>query len=304
MENTSMTALVSAFARWYHAHNEGGGIFDDSAAGRLLTEGERDSIAASMCGGISYFNPAFTGTAAEALRWIVDNQLSPTPLARAAFAERHLHNAVRLGAAQYLILAAGYDTFAYRQPDWARGIEIFEIDHPATAQDKRHRLRAANEPIPSNVHYLSVDFNDDDWALPLLRDPAYTEQARAFCSLLGISYYLTKARFAQLTATLSDALAPGSSIVFDYPNERAHRDGGDPRAEKQAALAAGAGEAMQAGYTYADMERLLDACGFLIYEHLTPPEINVGLFADYNRHNPDHPITAIDNVSLCLAVKR
>ena len=48
----------------------------------------------------------------EALRWIVEHQLAPTPLARASFAETALENAVRLGARQYLILGAGYDTFA------------------------------------------------------------------------------------------------------------------------------------------------------------------------------------------------
>lgn len=35
-----------------------------------------------------------------------------------------------------MIFAAGYDSFAYRQPDWASKIEIFEIDHPFTATDK------------------------------------------------------------------------------------------------------------------------------------------------------------------------
>jgi O-methyltransferase involved in polyketide biosynthesis len=33
-----------------------------------------------------------------------------------------------------VILGAGFDTFAYRQPFWAQAISIFEVDHPATQE--------------------------------------------------------------------------------------------------------------------------------------------------------------------------
>jgi len=41
----------------------------------------------------------------------------------------------------------------------------------------------------------------------------------------------------------------------------------------------------------------------LVYEHLTPPEITEQYFKKYNTLNPEHPITAFDNVNYCLAVK-
>ena len=51
-------------------------------------------------------------------------------MGRAAFAEAALANAAALGAEQYLILGAGYDTFAYRQPAWAEKLTLFELDRP------------------------------------------------------------------------------------------------------------------------------------------------------------------------------
>ena len=106
MENTSMTALVSAFARSYHAAHKKTKIFDDPLARQLLSDEESRAIAQNMADGIAFFSPGFCGTQAEALRRIMDCHLSPTPLGRAEFAERALHTAVRCGARQYLAQAS------------------------------------------------------------------------------------------------------------------------------------------------------------------------------------------------------
>lgn len=100
----SMTALVSAFARAYHAGREGAKIFDDKYARLLLSTEEHEQIGAHMASGVSFFDPAFRGDAGDALRRVMDGYLSPTPLARAAFAAEELS---RSGAAQVLSLAAG-----------------------------------------------------------------------------------------------------------------------------------------------------------------------------------------------------
>ena len=58
---------------------------------------------------------------------------------RSRYAEDRLADAVRRGVRQAVILGAGYDTFAYRQPAWAHDLQILEIDHPGTQRDKRER---------------------------------------------------------------------------------------------------------------------------------------------------------------------
>lgn len=301
MEQKSMTALVSAFSRAYHSMNNKEKVFDDYLAKDILTQNEYEKIASNMSKGINFFNPSFEGTQDEALRWIVDNQLSPTPLGRGAFTEFLLKNAIQNGAKQYLIFAAGYDTFAYRQPDWASKIKIFEIDHPATGADKQKRIKSEK---PANLNYVSADFTKNNWQSNLLDCIEFDKSKISFCSLLGISYYLSKQVFAETINRISGLIPKGSSVVFDYNDENTYTDKAGERAKKQVAMAVVANEKMLASYSYRELEKLLDDNNFLIYEHLTPDEITDQYFKKYNQANPEHPITAFDNVNYCLAVKQ
>lgn len=304
MEQKSMTALISAFSRAYHATYQGTKIFDDNVAKALFTQEEYRQIAQSMTQGIGFFDPAFQGSAEESLRRIVDRHLAPSPLGRAAFAEQALETAVRIGTRQYLIFAAGYDTFAYRQPDWAQNLTIFEIDHPATAADKKARLARASIASPPNVRYIPADFTIDAWWAALTSEKAFSAEQISFCSLLGLPYYLSKGDFRKMLLAIGKLIPDGSSLVFDYPDQDTGTDQAGERAKKQVLLASGAKEAMLAGYTYSEMEQLLCECGFLIYEHLEPDEITRQYFAQYNQENPTQPMTAFDNVNYCLAVKK
>lgn len=305
MEQKSITALVSAFSRAYHSIHNTEKVFDDYLAKDMLTQGEYEQIASNMSKGISFFNPSFEGTQEDALHWIVDNQLSPSPLGRAAFAEKALENAVTIiGAKQYLIFAAGYDTFAYRQPNWGSKIQIFELDHPATGFDKQKRVQSIIAEKPANLHYVSVDFTENNWERNLVACPEFIQSNISFCSLLGISYYLSKQTFAKVINTISAIVPKGSSIIFDYPDEDYYTSKAGERTKKQVAMADAANEKMLAGYSYVELEKLLDESGFLIYEHLTPNKITEQYFKKYNQLNPEHPITAFDNVNYCLSVKK
>ncbi len=62
---------------------------------------------------------------------------------RSRFAEDRLAAAVQRGVSQYVMLGAGFDTFAFRQPDWAKSLKIFEIDHRDTQLVKRSFLTKA-----------------------------------------------------------------------------------------------------------------------------------------------------------------
>jgi methyltransferase (TIGR00027 family) len=303
MREKSMTAIVSAFARAHHSENNDVKIFDDILA-KLLLGNDYQQVAGHMLAGIEFFNPTFQGDKDEALRWIVDNYLAPSPLGRAAFTERALESAVRLGTTQYLIFAAGYDSFAYRRPAWANELSVFEIDHPATAEDKQIRLKKAEITIPNRTYYLTADFLQTDWSKCFRESPNYSPACISFCSLLGISYYLPADRFRELLMNISQIIPKGSKIAFDYPDEKSYTEQAGERAEKQAMLASSANETMLASYSYSDMENLLDACGFSIAEHLTPDQITSGFFSAYNEANPMHAMSAFDSVNYCLAVKK
>jgi methyltransferase (TIGR00027 family) len=256
-----------------------------------------------MSNGIKFFNAEFTGTDAEALRWIVDNILSPSPVGRAAYAEAALKVAARIGAVQYLIIAAGYDTFSYRQPDWAKKLKIFEIDHPFMSNEKQERVKNICEIQPDNLSYVQVDLMKDNLAEKMLQCQGFNRRKISFCTLLGICYYLPKPDFKRMIQKLAEIVPKGSSIVFDYPDENTFTYKAGSRTKKKVMMADNANEAMHASYSYSDMEYLLSECGFLIYEHLTPQEITAQYFFGYNKENPDHIMNADDNVNYCLAVR-
>ena len=111
----NLTALVSAFARAYHYKNNHRHISADPLADKMLTDEEYTTISQNMSQGISYFAPDFRGTQEEALRFIVDHQLAPSVLARSAFCERAVSNAVMLGYRQIIILHAVMTHFPFVQ---------------------------------------------------------------------------------------------------------------------------------------------------------------------------------------------
>ena len=290
-----MTALVSSFLRCYHYKNNDVKIFSDSFAEVILSDLEYNAIASNMSDGIKFFNPEFVGDKNSALKWIVNNRLSPSVLGRSAFCESSLFNAIKFGCKQYLIFASGYDTFAYRND--LDNLKIFEIDKDWMIDDKINRLKNKNVDI-SNVNYIKCDFTNKDWINNILNS-SYNMNEISFCSLLGISYYLSKEEFFNMLKNISNIIKDGSSIVFDYPsyNESASTKSSE-------ILARGAGEEMRSKYTYEELEYELSKNGLLIYEHLNNFEMTNNYFSEYNKCNPYDKIIAPDGVCYILAVKR
>ncbi|HKN00304.1 MAG TPA: class I SAM-dependent methyltransferase [Candidatus Binataceae bacterium] len=134
---------------------------------------------------------------------------------RSRYAEDCLADTVAQRAIQqYLILGAGLDTFAFRQPSWARSIEIFEVDHPATQRDKRERLETAGLLAPANLHFAPVDFESTSLS-DALRECGFDFGSGTFCSWLGVTYYLTEEAIDR-TLEIVRRLPSGSEIVFEY----------------------------------------------------------------------------------------
>jgi methyltransferase (TIGR00027 family) len=107
-------------------------------------------------------------------------------VARSRFAEDELARAIVRGVRQYVILGAGLDTFAYRNPYEDSALRVFEVDYPATQEWKRWRLAAAGIAIPSPVTYAPVDFERQTLA-DGLKLAGFDSSKAAFFSWLGVS---------------------------------------------------------------------------------------------------------------------
>ncbi len=290
-----MTALVSCFARCYHYKNNNYRIFSDNIAEKILSDEEYSSIASNMTNGIKFFNPNFVGTKENALKWIVDNQLSPSVLGRSAFCEKTLLNAIKIGCKEYLIFASRYDTFAYRSN--IDNLRVFEIDKSEMIEDKIRRLDK-NKLNYSKVNFIKCDFTNKNWINNIINSN-YDKNQISFSSLLGISYYLAKEEFSNMIKSISSILCNGSSIIFDYPT---YEDSKETQTNEK--LASGANEQMKSKYSYKEIEDILSESGLLIYEHLNNKEMTNTYFEKYNNLNPNNKIIAPKGICYCLAVKK
>lgn len=125
-----------------------------------------------------------------------------------------LDAAARHATRQYLLLGAGLDTFALRQPSWARSLHIFEVDHPATQQWKRERIATTGLSVPANLIFAPVDFESMSLAEGL-RDCGFDFGAPTFCSWLGVTHYLSE-KAIDATFEFVSRLPRGSEIVFEF----------------------------------------------------------------------------------------
>ncbi|PLR66407.1 class I SAM-dependent methyltransferase [Bacillus sp. UMB0893] len=300
---SSLTSLISAFGRAYHSKYDTPKIFDDFISKDLITQKEFADIRENMIKGIQYFNhdiaKKFQDQPDEILKWITQVQLSPTPLARAAYCENVLFHEMLLGVKQYVILGAGLDTFCFRHPELNDSLEIFEVDYPATQDFKKIRLANADYQIPDNLHFVSMDFTKE-FTVQNLVEKGFMPNKKTFFSLLGVSYYLTKEENANLFNKLFTKVPLGSSIVFDYADDKLFEEKGiSNRVQNMVQMVSASGEPMKSCFSYDEMEKMLENSGLLIYEHLSPVTINNQFFLSRTDY-----LSAFETIHYIHAVKK
>jgi len=196
--------------------------------------------------------------------------------ARSRFAEDTLNAAIERGVTQYVIVGAGFDTFAYRNP--YSGIRVFEIDHPATQAEKKQRLAAAGIEPAGNVSLIPADLSVYSLG-DALATSAFDREKAAVFAWLGVVPYLELPAIETIFRYVS-ALPKGTEIVFDYgiPRQSLNLIGRfvfDRMASRVAAI----GEPWKTFFTPEELLRLLRDAGFSAVEDLGPNEINARYFA-------------------------
>jgi methyltransferase (TIGR00027 family) len=133
---------------------------------------------------------------------------------RSRYAEDRLVAAVARGVTQYVVLGAGLDTYAYRNPFAHAGLKVFEVDHPATQRWKRERLDSIGVQVPHPLTFVPIDFETQRLPDQLAR-AGFRSYRPAFFSLLGVVIYLSKPA-AMETMRVVAACAPQSEVVFSF----------------------------------------------------------------------------------------
>jgi len=251
--NASSTALGTLYMRAVHQ------LLDEQP--RILD----DPIALSVLG----------ETAVQQIRDAAQRCRTPEACAlrahvvlRSRFAEDRLATAVGRGITQYVILGAGFDTFALRQPAWAQVLKIFEVDHPGTQAVKRSRLASAGLTMPPNAYFASIDFEHESLREGLLRHfISLTEPT--FFSWLGVTIYLRENAVDAVLRSVAEFPA-GSEIVLTFTQPAAGAASGFQSSLAQ--RVAGVGEPFVSYFAPEEIEAKLRGAGFAQVEFLSPSE--------------------------------
>ena len=199
-------------------------------------------------------------------------------VARSRFVEDELARCVAAGVRQYVVLGAGLDTFAYRNPHGAAGLRVFEVDHTATQRWKQRLLAEARIPVPPSLTFVPVDFERDDPGLAL-RQAGFEADQPACVGWMGVTMYLTTDAVLRTLGTAA-GFATGSCLCFDYrlsaallnPIERIFVE----VIERQAAAV---GEPWLSAFDPAQLQSRLLELGFGSAESATPDDLNARYFA-------------------------
>jgi methyltransferase (TIGR00027 family) len=266
----SRTALVTAYLRAAHQ------LLD--APPRIL----EDPFAVSLLG------PA----AAQRIADNPENYQTPERRAlrahvvlRSRFAEDRLAAAVLRGVTQYVILGAGFDTFALRRPAWAQQLKIVEVDHAATQSLKRSYLADAGLAPPESIVFASIDFITESLHDGLQRyGVAFNELT--FFSWLGVTMYLEEKAIDTVLHTVAE-FPVGSEIVLTFTRPRG--DSPPPLAQRAADL----GEPWVSYFEPEALDAKLRGAGFSRVEFLSPTDSEARYFHDRPQ---DLPVPAQTNI--------
>ena len=275
-QTASKTALATAYVRAAHQ------LLDDRP---LLLN---DPMALPLLG------PG----AAEIIRGRIARHQSPAGkslrahvVLRTRFTEDRLEAAVSKGLARYVIIGAGYDSFALRRPPWARKLKIVEVDHPATQSAKREKIAESGLPEPENLIFAPADFEREELAEVLARCGISPDEP-VFFSWLGVTMYLEEAAIDTTLRTIG-TFAPGSevSLTFKQPPDEAS----SPLAARVSDL----GEPFVSFFAPEEIEGKLRSTGFSSIDFLTQEKTESLYFVPSRTDLPIPKQTSI----LCAAVR-
>jgi methyltransferase (TIGR00027 family) len=191
------------------------------------------------------------------------------------YAEDEVERCAARGFAQYVILGAGFDTFALRKGERLR---VFEVDHPDVQALKRARIAAAERKPAALPEFVPVDFEIDRLA-ERLRRSGFDAGRPAVFSWLNTLPYLTREATVATLADLGDLAAPGSRLVVNYAAQVPLTREQTAYLARLAQVIGRAGEPFRSGWPPAEFETRLAAAGFRVVEHASEADLTARYFA-------------------------
>lgn len=273
-----ITALGATWTRAYHYAHDEPTIFDDPFAHLMLTESEKEYFEAGRFERLKCIDPILAESCSDRetiLKCFMRAAADPAEqLSRARYTEDRLKEAVHQGIRQYVIVGAGMDTFAFRHPDLSKKLQVFEIDRPSVQTFKHLRISEAGLEPPSNMHFVPVDFGEENLDTALMRT-THIPQEPTFFSWMGVVHYLEKELIITTLRAMRRVAASGSQLTFDYIDLNAFDTEKASRAMQEMLnhLHHRVGDPVRTGFAPEKLGKELADSGFQLQENCSPQMI-------------------------------
>lgn len=201
----SLTAEAVTVARAIeHLRPEHERIVDDPYAELFLGRAGRAAVAAWRLNGpatrlVKRFDPGGITFVACRHRYIDDALLA----------------ALDEGAAQVVLLGAGYDARAYRHRATFAGRPCYEVDLAPISRRKAGIVSRHRSTFPdADVRRVEIDFETQTLG-ETLAGAGFQTGGRTFVSWEGVSMYLTRSAVKATVSALADLCGTGSTLAMD-----------------------------------------------------------------------------------------
>jgi len=220
----SKTALSTSLMRALHTRADTYPIINDPWGDRLVPESAREGVRQRALSAAATSEDSIAEASSDAIidAWLRASPAYATVVTRSRYAEDALHLAVARGVRQYVLIGAGFDSYALRTPMEARHIDIYDVDHPATQTFKRQRIEECGLSLRNSVYFVAADLSTESLASVLAKSP-FDSTKPAFFSWLGVTMYLSREANLVSLLAIAQSSAPGSELVFTYLDTEAFR---------------------------------------------------------------------------------
>ena len=193
------------------------------------------------------------------------------------YAEDEVERCVRGGIDQYVILGAGFDTFALRRGDLSEGLRVYEVDHPDVQALKRERIARAREVPRAMPTFVPVDFESTRMS-DGLGASHFDPTRRSVVSWMNTIPYVSESATKATLRELATLMAPESRIVLNYSCIVPLSDEQSAYLQTLQSKVSQSGEPLRSRFEPRAFEALLTDAGFAIVEHATEHDLYLRYF--------------------------
>jgi len=212
------------------------------------------------------------------LRKLIMRKMFPPGLHEYVFVRTKVMDAAFMEAldasfSQIVLLGAGFDTRAMRFADRNRGTKIFELDAPTTQQAKIGVLRKEKIPLPAELVFAPINFDQGE-IVDALANAGFQTGLRCLFLWEGVTMYLSAQAVDNTLDFIRRSSASGSRVVFDYLRASVLRKENLYYGEQKAFdMVAKVGEGWTFGLEEGEIGPFLAKRGFTLVNHYTSTDL-------------------------------